>query len=87
MSLMIIAKVLFMLVVSFFILVTVTKLKSKELKQFGKLLAIAIWILSAFMVLNLLAMTMYGPGCKKSQKMTHARMNRGVMRGSALPSS
>ena len=76
MGLFLVAIIVFMLVVSFFILITVTKIKSKKLQQFGKLLAVSIWILSAFMIFDLLVMTMYDGSCKKSQKMGYKKMHR-----------
>ncbi len=76
MGLFMAAKILFLLVVSFFILLSITKIKSKKLQQFGRLLAVSIWILSAFMVLNLLTVTLYDGGCKKSKKMGYKKMHQ-----------
>lgn len=46
-----IIKAVLLLVVSFFVLVGVTKTESKNLKTFGRILAITLWIISAVSII------------------------------------
>lgn len=50
-DLFLVVKAVLLLVVSFFVLVVVTKTDSKSLKTFGRILAITLWIISASAIL------------------------------------
>lgn len=47
-----ITKAVMLVVVSFFVLLGVTKADSKNLKKFGRLIACALWTIAVFMVLS-----------------------------------
>ncbi|MFA7677016.1 MAG: hypothetical protein WCY34_02480 [Candidatus Omnitrophota bacterium] len=53
-------KVVFMLVVSFFVLFAVSKTDSKGLRQFGRILAFSIWVIAVYA----LAVNLYVGGAR-----------------------
>jgi len=72
-----IVKALLLLVVSFFVLIGVTKADSKRLKQFGRILAVALWLVSVCVITCSL---FSGPSGKKCSSMRKMKMMKHHMK-------
>jgi len=68
-----IVKALMLLVVSFFVLLGVTKTDSKNLKQFGRILAIILMTISAYVFIASFAVDLLGKQCPFNYKMQMMR--------------
>jgi len=67
-----IIKGVLLLVVSFFVLIGVTKVGSQRIKKFGRILAIVLWILSACMMIC----SVYLSACGKSSSQKYLKYHK-----------
>ncbi|MDD3296672.1 MAG: hypothetical protein PHU64_04845 [Candidatus Omnitrophica bacterium] len=74
-------KVIFMLVVSFFVLFAVSKTDSRGLQQFGRILAFSIWIIAIY----ILAVNLYARGIRNVHYGSKAVRYGKKMSGRTLP--
>lgn len=79
-----VVKALFMLVVSFFVLFAVAKTESKRLRQFGRIIAITLCIIAAYVIIMALYSSVMGKPCLYKSKfhryMPYEKMHHGMMR-------
>ena len=73
-----ISHALFILAVSFFVLLGATKAESRVLKEFGRLIAIALWIVAIYLIaITIYLGFTYGSGVDRY--MPYAKMHKFMM--------
>lgn len=79
-----IVKALFILALSFFILFVVSKTESKGLKQFGRIIAIALCIIATYVIIMALYSSATGKSCLYKSRfyrdMPYKKMHHGMMK-------
>lgn len=79
-----VVKALLMLIVSFFVLFAVSRTESKRLKQFGRILAVTLCIIAAYLIIIALYLSVTGKSLSyKSMPyryMPYKRMHHGMMK-------